>query len=183
MILSPRSWVLIAAGSLLFLAGLGTGYKLYRPGRVAPEGPAFEQKVPGGKILERDPDRKVAPPPVIPKGAKIDRQVQLTVEPTTEAPVDLTLTLLTLKDGSRRAEVTTPNGTILKGVDIPVPNRAAREPLRWAVGGIYGPNSYGIFVDRDFGPFRTGVEVTRNRAGPAGVPASVDWRVRIGIVF
>jgi hypothetical protein len=52
----------------------------------------------------------------------------------------------------------------------------------WAVGGIYGTSqTWGAFVERDMGPFRTGVDVVR-RALPSGT-ATIDTTARLGWRF
>lgn len=168
---------------LAFVCGLALGYYLYRPGRIPVESRAPEQNVPGGKILERDPERRLPPPPVIPRGAKIERQVQVVVEAKTPGSVEVDLTLLRLSDGSHRVEVTSPDGTILRGVDVPMVGPPAPKILKWAIGGIYGPQERGVFVDRDFGPFRTGAEVVLRRERDPPFLSGTEWRVKAGIRF
>lgn len=52
----------------------------------------------------------------------------------------------------------------------------------WAAGVIYGTGrAIGAFIERDFGPFRAGVDVIRRQL-PAG-PATIDTSARLGWRF
>lgn len=80
-------------------------------------------------------------------------------------PMTIDLTLLTTKDGSQRVAASSPDGNIIGGLDIPAIRPSKPEP-KWAAGALcrltQSGRVYGAFVDRDFGPFRTSVELARS---------------------
>lgn len=76
--------VIPAATLVLGLAlGLGLGWKLYRPkpAPVETAAPAVRQKD-QSLVLERKPEAKPHPKHELPKGAKLERQIQVTVLPS-----------------------------------------------------------------------------------------------------
>ncbi|MBI5888195.1 MAG: hypothetical protein HZB82_05730 [Deltaproteobacteria bacterium] len=90
------------------------------------------------------------------------------------------LSVVKMPDDTRRVVASSPNGEVVGGVDIPV--EAAR-PVpavpKWAAGMSVNllDRMPGVFIDRDFGPFRMGAEI--NRVSGAGM----DARVRVGVRF
>lgn len=99
-------------------------------------------------------------------------------------PVKVDLSLVRMKDQSRRVVASSPDGSIVGGVDIPVEPIVTAKVLKWAAGGLYDPinRTWGGFVDRDLGPLRLGVEGVQLQ--PAA-NATRTWaaQVRVGIRF
>jgi hypothetical protein len=170
--------------------GLFIGHSLYyKP--VAKETPAFAVKQPDKSlILARDPDAKAKPAHQIPKGATVERIVKVIVKAKTEAaptiprtssqwsepdhiadagemvdcpPVNLDLSLVRMPDETRRVIVSSQNGDVLDGIDIPVEAaKPVSDAKKWAIGAIYYSNrAYSARVERDLGPTRVSVEAMK----------------------
>jgi len=163
-----------------FAAGLAAGWWLYHP-TVKPETykPAVKQKD-GSVILERNPNGTVsAPMPALPR--KPSRTIQVTVKPkpvepgscTLECPaVNVRLDLVKDDDG-QRVIASSPDGDIIGGMDVPHEPWIKRNENLWAAGLTYSHDRrLGAFIDRDLGPFRTGIEADAESV-----------RLRIGIRF
>lgn len=208
----PSRWVPFAAVAAAgALAGILVAWALWRPRPTPRETYAPAQRqADGSLVLERKPQteaqaRAAVPVPAAPKGGKLERVVEVVVQPhpptpsPTEGPATPTpggallpcpplrvdLALFKMPDQSRRVAALSPDGTVVGGLDLPVeaPEPQAR-PLRWAAGGIYGVTSgggrsIGAFLHRDAGPFRIGAEVTRD-ALPT-VPAQWSARALVGL--
>ena len=155
------AWVL--AAGLIFAAGIGLGWKIFRSKPVAAVEVALpaQRQTDGSLILERAPDANAKPAQQIPAGAKVERIERIVVRPTAPstsvaatAPTNgsgqlgaepipalpsttVDLTLLRMKDDTQRVVASSPDGTIVGGVDIPVSSTPA-EPKRTAIGG-YDP--------------------------------------------
>lgn len=180
---------------LVFLGGLAAGWKLYQPEKVIETPKPEVRQSDGSVILERDPDAKPeAPAPNLP--AKPKRTVVVKVKPKPEpkpepvkpgpdgfcpAPREcpaLTVRLdLVDKDKGQRVIASSPDGEIVGGIDIPREPYINHKQPKWAIGATYasdksGDNVIGGFVDRDFGPFRVGVEADQD-----------SIRVRAGVRF
>lgn len=211
----PSRWALPLGGIVLGLVlGLGAGWRLWHPKAAPQEGWAPSQKLPGGGlVLERRPDPEARPAQPVPAGAKVERVVQVTVQPrplpaipfptaapgtpTSGAdlppapgrecpPVRVDLTLVRLKDQTRRVLASSPDGEVVGGLDVPVESAQAPQELRWAAGAIYGATSAGgrstgAFLHRDAGPLRLGVEVTRDTV--PGVRSEWAGRALVGLRF
>ena len=208
------------AALLIFVGGMGLGWKLRSPKPVKAEPPAARIiQADGSQILPRRSDAEAKPAQIIPKGAKVERLVQVVVQPnqpgpawwrpsnsaasaladppvkdslTTDRPpcppVRVDLSVVRLADATHRVLVSSPDGTIIDGVDIPV-EPAAPEPktLKWAAGAVYGTTAWGdtakgVFIDRDFALLRTGAELTRNSYALAN-RQGWELRARFGIRF
>lgn len=167
--------------SIGIAAGMGIGWKLWKPKTAVVETYAREQRqTDGSLVLERKPQPDAKPAQEIPKGAKVERIVQVTVDPTQPSaalapmpgivpvaganlqttppsinptpcpPVRLDLTLIRLPDLTRRVIASSPDGRVTGGVDIPVDNPPAPRELKWAVGAVYGGTAWG---DKAVGAF------------------------------
>ena len=175
------AWVL--AAGLIFAAGIGLGWKIFRPKPVATVEVALpaQRQTDGSLILERAPDANAKPAQQIPAGAKVERIEKIVVRPTAPstsaaatAPTNgsgqlaagpipalpsttVDLTLLRMKDDTQRVVASSPDGTIVGGVDIPV-SSAPAEPKRTAIGG-YDPinKAYLAGYLHKLGPFQVGV--------------------------
>lgn len=180
-----KYWAPLASGLVCFALGLSLGYRPTKGG--APDGKAPGEILKNGSLLlSRDPDAKVPSlPKVLPKGAKVERTVRVNYLPTagtsgSSLPAEIDLNVLSMPDGSTRILAETTTGTITGGIDIP---RAAAVPdLKWSAGGLYSPvqKTYGVFCDRDIGPWRVGLAVVQTQV--QGL-RSVDAWVKVGLRF
>ena len=172
---------LVAAG-LIFAVGMGVGWKLFRPKPVATVEVAMPaaRQADGSLILERAPDAKAVPAQQIPKGAKVERIERIQVRassapaaataptngsgqpvaaltPALPSTTTVDLTLLRMPDDTQRVVASSPDGTIVGGVDIPV-SSAPREPKSTAIGGYDLVNkAYLAGYLHKLGPFQVGV--------------------------
>ncbi len=199
------------AGALVGLGialGLGIGWKMWRPKPIPPAiyQPPIHQ-ADGSQVIEVKPDAHAKPPHLIPHGATVEDVVHVVVQPNQPAPpaslppsgsvalepsrpcppVTVDLSILRMEDGSRRVVASSPDGTILSAVQIPV-EAAKPQPkvLKWAAGGSWNPqdHTYGGFVDRDFAFVRVGAEILQQRA-PVVAGGGITWatQIKVGIRF
>ena len=204
-------WVTIL--SVGIIAGLAMGWMLWRPRPAVMESyaPPIVQKD-ESVVLARDPSQAARPAQEIPNGAKVERVIHVEVQPKapdapTQAPpgtdpgaqanqpplppqpsaLRVDLTLYRNPDGTRRVAVSSPDGTVTGGMDIPVESAPVQRELKWAAGAVIGTTTWGdkatgVFVDRDFGFVRTGTELTKNTYA---LQSRMGWEVRakLGIRF
>ena len=79
-----EAWALAAV--LIFVGGMGLGWKLRSPKPVRPEPPeARVIQSDNSQILPRRADTEAKPAQLVPKGAKVERLVQLVVQPNQPA--------------------------------------------------------------------------------------------------
>lgn len=192
MILSVKLWLLLTLTAVLFSLGLLVGWKLWhpKPAVVQVYHPEIRQKD-GSVALEVKPDAAAKPLMVLPKGAVVDRQGNITVSPVQPVaipqipgssgmalppqpslqpvkspcpPVKIDWTLVTMPDQQQRM-IFRSEGSEITGVDIPVRNAAPVKVLRNAAGISYNPwdKTYGVFAERDYGPIRVGVEALQKK--------------------
>jgi hypothetical protein len=206
MILLRKYWLHIAIAAIVAVLVLTLAWKLWKPKSPIQETYHGEVKQPDGSIqVEVKPDAKAKPAHMIPEGGKVERIVKMTVKPKMQAsssaklvgtgsdktpvsvgaqncpPVTIDLSLVRLPDESKRVIASSPDGEIISSVDIPV--EAARpvpEPKVWAAGAVVNPlkQTYGGFVDRDLGWFRTGLQVNQ-----ASDIKGIEAWVKAGIIF
>jgi hypothetical protein len=174
----------LTAGAAI-LIGFVIAWVLYRPKPAPPETAAPEVRHADGSLtLERKPqDAKTAsaiPKIDLPAGAKIEREVQVTVaqgvhnaapgvsnlrgidfgttssippslksnlnanilSPTPCPPLTVDLSLVRLKDQTHRVIASSPDGTIVGGVDIPIEAPKIPRPTRWSVSALAGYDSH-----------------------------------------
>src|SRR3989304_5657602 len=144
--------LIIAAIVAAAAAALFVGWKLWHKEPVMETWSAEQRQADGSVMLERKPDAKAKPAHEVPKDSKVERAVKV---------------------GGKS------NGEILAGVDIPVESaRPVSEP-KWAAGLTMSPitRGYGVFVDRDLGPFRVGAEVNQSES------YGLDFRIKAGLRF
>lgn len=175
------------------LIGMYAGYQM-RDSMEAPEviaaAPGVVQSD-GSKIVERAPVPADQPPPKpphkLPKGAKRERAITVTVQPDPPSadckckPVKIDLSLIRIGDG-RRAVVSAQDGTIIDAIDIPIERGMIPVERKWAAGVSYDPfrESPGAWIERDIGRFRIGADVYQDRAG---MNLGMAARVRVGWTF
>lgn len=197
-------WHGFAAGALIFLAiGLFVGHRIWAPGAEIEPKAASQVQADGSRVLARQPDAHALPAHATPAGASVQRVGKIiarakqnpalviadtknnssTIKNTKKVdadcpPVTIDWSLVRQKDGERMI-VSSKDGEILGGVDIPVAPFSVATPHRWAAGGSYGlaPQAYGAWLERDLWRLRFGIEANRTRQG------DVEGRVRLGITF
>ena len=151
----------------------------------------------GSTILERtdtQPNAKSAQQ--IPKGAKLERKMSVTVSPKIvvasgirgngvmemsqemSPPVTVDLSLVREKDGSKRVVASSPDGAIVSGLDIPIETLTYKSRV-WAAGISVDPVHQvgGVWVERDIGRIRVGAEVGANRYH------DFETRLRVGVTW
>src|ERR1035437_5398350 len=208
------------AAALILVAGMGAGWNLWSPERAkAPKiDPPAVQVVQGdgSTVLERKPDAAAKPVQQIPKGGTVVRVGHVTIQPNRpEAssvpsgsvasvpsspaqahecppcpPVRVDFSVIRMPDLSPRVIVSSPDGKVLDGVDIPVeagPPAPTVKLLKRAAGVVYGTTAYGdiskgAFYDHDFGFIRTGAEITQNTYSSLN-RQGWELRAKLGIRF
>lgn len=163
--------------------GLWVGYELYHqaPPPAEDARPAVRQQD-GSIVLQRLPDPAAKPAHAIPAGGKAERLVKVTVQPrrkpmpvaaadsTLQAepdcpPVDVDLSLVRMPDETLRVVASAEGGAVLGGVDVPVvaPGPPAKT-LLWAAGlSLTSDREGGVWIDRDVGPWRIGLDLDKSR--------------------
>jgi hypothetical protein len=181
----------ITAGALGLVLGLvvATGISVWQAKhRLQTEPPAAAQRqADGSLVLERAAtNAKAKPAAAIPKGGKAERIISVTVQPArADCPVcTLDLTVVRMPDDSRRVVASSPTGTVLGGLDIPVLPISIERKRPWAAGASRGTesNSWGIWLDRDAGRFRVGVEANKIGADIGGGD-KYEARIKLGLNF
>jgi len=198
---------LLVAGAAL---GLGMGWKLWRPKAANPETPAVAvRQKDNSLILERKPATLADAKPVqlIPKGDTVERVVKVKVLPSLPRipspsptgalptpgpgsnagpnPIEVDLTLVRQKDGSQRVIASSPDGTVVGGVDVPVgPPVPMAKDLHWEAGMLYNPSehTYGGYLHRSLGPFVLGAQIFQQRLPvQVGGGTKVEGQISLGI--
>lgn len=169
---------LISIG-LALLALLGVLAWAYWPSKPIPEvitaAPEVRQ-VDGSVVAERAPDAKPPPPRhVLPKGAVEERREQIIVQPDKAGPVEVDLSLIRDGDG-RRVVASSPDGKVIRAIDIPIEALNMPKLKPWAAGLSYSnQKTVGLWVERDLGRLRVGIEVDKLQGGKA------EARLRVGV--
>jgi hypothetical protein len=131
-------------------------------------------------IAQRAPDAKPAPPRhILPKGAVEERRETIVVAPAPAASsVEVDLSLVRMPDNGRRVVASSPDGTVVSAIDIPIEaGLVPPAPKKWAAGLGYGTDrAVGVWVERDIGRLRLGAEVAKG----AGAPRA---EIRVGVTF
>lgn len=129
------------------------------------------------------PEARALPPPraQLPRGAKVERRDRIVAQAVATAasscpPVTVDLQQIRTTDGGRRVIASSPDGSVLSAVDVPVDPAPLPPPDRpWAAGLSYGTDrAVGVWVERDLGRLRAGLEVERSAAATTA-------RVRVGV--
>ena len=190
------------------IAGMVLGWILWKPKPVPPETYAPEvRQQDGSLVLERKPHADAQPAHQIPRGARVERVVQVKVQPRIatptaapaipgsgpvsvtpdlQPPVTVDLSLVRLSDQTRRVIASSPDGEVISGVDIPVETARPVRSLRWAAGGLWNPSdrTWGAWLQRDLGPAVLGVDAFQVR-DPAMAGGATRWlaHLRLGVRF
>jgi hypothetical protein len=195
--MTRRDLAIVAMIALALVgAGAAVGWYFTRPVTVIETAKPAETQADGSTVLERAPTTPAAKPrQIVPKGAKVERVGSITAQGATPdeikactsvpcPPVTIDTSLVRLPDGSKRVIVSSADGTILKGVDIPVETQELPEPKVWAAGVSLDPlrQTMGAWVERDIARVRVGVEINQTRPQPGGL-VGAELRLRAGWVF
>ncbi|MEY2653119.1 MAG: hypothetical protein RLZZ524_146 [Pseudomonadota bacterium] len=195
--MTRREIAIVAVIALALVgAGAAVGWYFTRPAAVIETAKPAETQADGSTLLERAPTTPSARPrQIVPKGAKVERVGSITAQGATPdeikactsvpcPPVTIDTSLVRLPDGSKRVIVSSADGTILKGVDIPVETQEVPEPKVWAAGVSLDPlrQTMGAWVERDIARVRVGVEINQTRPQLGG-PVGAEVRLRAGWVF
>lgn len=195
---------IVAIGAVaLILLGFVVAWGIYRPTPPKPEtaAPAVRQSD-GSLELERAPSGLKAGAPAgssplkpaqeIPKGAKVERIVEVTIDPSKKAvsgrngepvsgvvqtptdprdgaarpssvaacpPVTVDLSLVRMPDKSQRVLASSPDGSVVGGIDVPVQDPAPFKVQRWTASALAGydahagRNVFGGEISYAKGPF------------------------------
>lgn len=131
-------------------------------------------------VVERAPDaHPSAPPHMLPKGAVEERRESIIAAPAAGASsVQIDLSLVRMPDNGRRVIASSPDGTVVSALDIPIESGLVPPPPRpWAAGLSYGTDrAVGVWLERDLGRLRLGAEVAKG----AGHPRA---ELRVGVSF
>lgn len=180
----------------LTITGAIAGWYFTLPTKIIETAKPAETQADGSKILERAPTTpKAKPKQKVPKGAKVERVGSITAQGVTPAeikactsvpcpPVTIDTSLVRLPDGSKRVIVSSADGTILKGLDIPVETQEIPEPKVWAAGISLDPmkQTMGAWLERDIMRARLGIEINQTRPQIGG-PVGAEIRLRAGWTF
>lgn len=193
-----KEGVIVAAVIVLVLVGGGAmaGWYFTRPAQVIETAKPAETQADGSTVIERAPTTpKAKPKQTVPKGAKVERVGSITAQGVTPdeikactsvpcPPVTIDTSLVRLPDGSKRVIVSSADGTILKGVDIPVETQEIPESKVWAAGVSLNPlhQTMGAWVERDILRARLGIEINQTRP-QIGSQVGAEVRLRAGWTF
>ena len=164
-----------------FFAGMGALLMWQQPEEIT-EAPAVAIAQPdGSQVLERRPDAGAKSPSKIPKGGKVERIIHGEIKPTEpNCPLcKFDLTLVRMPDSTMRVVLWSDTGTVLGGLDVPTVPLEVERKHPWAAGISRGTGteSWGGWLDKDFGPVRIGGEA--NKTGDNKYEA----RFKMGLVF
>ena len=176
----------------LIVAGLFVAVVAFLAVAFWPAKPVHEDVTPSPQVVQADhsviaaraPDaHPPAPRHIIPRGYTEERRDEVTVAPGPSAaasgcpPVRVELSQVR-KGDQVRVIASSPDGQVLNATDIPIePALIPPAPKPWAAGLAYGTDhSVGVWLERDVGRLRVGVEVAKG----AGHPRA---EVRVGVAF
>lgn len=174
----------LSIGAAGLLVGLLGGWWWARPVAPLREPPApAVRQADGSLVVERvspaaQPHR---PPHALPAGSREERRVSIVVQPprgvvapeTAEAPsavlaldacdcppVQVDLSLVRMPDKTRRVVASSPTGTILSGIDVPLEVEAAPRLPRWTLSVVAVADKDGVrpgaLLARRVGPLVVG---------------------------
>lgn len=190
MILTKKIGTVGLISAAIVVVCLGIGIYVGRAHHVTETAAQEVTQEDGSKVLARadtQPDAK--PAHQLPKGSTLERIEKLTITPNAAPvagkcpPVSVDLSLVRMPDHTRRVVASSPDGEVA-GIDIPVDTPDLPEEHPWAAGLSYDPikQTPGIWLERDIGHARLGVEVAQTRIQIGGT-AGVETRIRMGWSF
>lgn len=122
----------------------------------------------------------LAPPAAMPPHPPGNAEAAAAPAPTCICePVTVDLALVRMPDDTMRVTARARGGELLGGIDVPVVSRAPTRVTRWAAGltvsmDMSQRRAFGVFLDRDVGRLRLGLELSQRDGGTA--TARVGWR-------
>lgn len=177
------------AGAIGTGVGLGLGWHMYHSKPIVQTIAEAKRQADGSLELSRIPTSNDSLPPkqIIPKGDKVLREIEVKVQPSSagtgqtngsgpredaksDPPVTLDLTLVKEPDNQERVIASSPDGEVISGIDIPLPDAYGPtvKVTPWAAGVGYtvdwmnGRRDWKGAVARDLGPFRVEAIVGKN---------------------
>lgn len=162
-------WPTLVAGILMFL--LAWWIYRPKPVPPEPAAPAVRQKDGSLELerAKQGSATPAKPAGIIPKGGKVEREISVTVDPNkTEATgtsgarvagesplssnsltpigprcpqVTVDLSLVRMPDQTRRVIASSPNGTVVGGLDVPIENPKLPRIPRWTASALVGYDS------------------------------------------
>lgn len=188
--------VLLIIAVVLVGFGFGAAWWMFKPVPVIETTNPAETQPDGSTVIERKPDAKAKPKQQTPKGAKVERVIEIVAQGVTPPeiaactsvrcpPVKVDLSLVRLPDNTKRVLASSPDGQIVGAVDIPVETAAPPpEPPKWAVGISIDPlkQTPGVWVHRDIWRVRVTGEINQTRQKIGG-PSAVEGRIGVGVTF
>lgn len=205
----------IGFGGLCAALAVAVTWWMMRPAPVVETAAAAVTQSDGSLVVERAPDAAAKPAHMVPKGTTVERVVRIDVRPRRPATVNesltpggpelaalghgvvlppaaapcpsvrLDLSLVREQGGARRVIASSPDGDILRALDIPVETAAPPPaPHRWAAGLSYAPiaRAAGAWIERDIGRVRLGLDINQTRVRIGG-PADIEARLRVGVTW
>jgi hypothetical protein len=178
-------WLLVLVLCAGVLAGGFIGWHLHPASAAMAEDlrPVPAQRQRDGSVIAAraaPPVAPPAPPHRLPRGSREERRIAVTVRPAREdcPPVSLDLSLLQL-DGGRRVVASSPDGTVIQALDLPLEPAFVAPPRTWAAGASVDlrREQPGLWLERDLGRFRAGLDLVREENG------GLQGRLRFGWVF
>lgn len=213
-VLHWKQGLLLVLGLLLvgFGGGLGLGWHLWVTRQVAkqdlPPVTAPPVVLPDkAVVLAVQPTKHPVAKQQLPAGSKVEETIHTEIQPTAVQPLPLVpgatvgdrppcppvrvdLTLFRAPDGHRRVAASSPDGTVLPGSSLDIPEEVGPPaPLHFTssaglvLGGTpWGDKAVGAYYDHDWKFLRTGAEVTHNTYA---LTSRTGWelRVKLGVVF
>jgi hypothetical protein len=198
----PRWMIYLLLAVACLIGAAAFGWWLGQPEPIVETRAPAQRQADGSVVLERRPDLQAKPAQQVPLGAKVERVGRVTAIPNSGTlvpglgtaaadacpPITVDWSLVREADGGRRFLASSPDGTIVGGVDVPVETAAPPpEPLRWAAGLSWSPSdeTTGIWIERDVPLFsravRIGLDVEQERAIQGATGSGL--RVRLGMAF
>lgn len=122
-----------------------------------------------------------AAPHALPKGSREQRRIAVTVQPRREDCPPLRLDLSVVEqDSGRRVIASSPDGTVLDALDLPLLADYVSTPRRrWSTGASLDLDRTrpGLWLDHDLGRFRIGAELMLEENG------ALQARAKLGFIF
>lgn len=178
--------LLFCAAVLLLAVGGWSGWWLRGSDEAVPEVVAPARAVrqsDSSLVAERRPATPAEakrPPHQIPLGTVEERRMSATVQPRLPDCDPVRLDLSLVREGnSRRVVASSPDGTVIDALDMPLQPALTPAPQRpWAVGALYAParGEAGVWVERDLGRLRLGVDLVQRDSGDLAALVRVGWR-------
>lgn len=194
----PYKWLAVAIViGLLMLAAYLFGARTSAPVAENTSPAAAQSQADGSVVLGRTPSdsapEAAKPKAVLPKGSTLERQISVTVKPSKTIHVapsatasdvqcpDVKVDLSLVKDGDgRRVVASSPDGTVVGGIDVPVVEAVTPAEHPWAAGLSCDPakckDTVGVWIDRDLARIRVGAEVAKKETGAAEARVRLGWR-------